>query len=157
MFFWHMVPTWHEIENRITREMGYQGGARYRTHFNEPAPSLSLNIRRVNSVRSAFIEAEWEAARFLRQRFADIDIASVLNELIEVVAQMAMIVAGSVLIGGAIGAGTGAFLGGVGAIPMGAAGAAMGLQVSTGILGILGLTSIAEFFTEGLPRHCRLW
>ncbi|WP_130908423.1 DUF6861 domain-containing protein [Pseudomonas sp. Sample_16] len=152
MFLWHMVPTWHEIENRITREMGYQGGARYRTHFNEPAPSLSLNIRRINSVRSAFIEAEWEAARLLRQRFADIDIASVLNELIEVVAQMAMIVAGSVLIGGAIGAGTGAFLGGVGAIPMGAAGAAMGLQVSTWILGILGLTSIAEFFTEGLPR-----
>lgn len=152
MFLWHRVPTWHEIENRITREMGYQGGARYRTHFNEPAPSVSLNIRRVNCVRSAFIEAEWEAARLLRHRFADIDIASVLNELIEVVAQMAMIVAGSVLIGGAIGAGTGAFLGGVGAIPMGAAGAAMGLQVSTWILGILGLTSIAEFFTDGLPR-----
>ncbi|MNQ95848.1 hypothetical protein D3C85_1114250 [compost metagenome] len=35
---------------------------------------------------------------------------------------------------------------------MGAAGAAMGLQVSTWILGILGLTSIAEFFTDGLPR-----
>jgi preprotein translocase subunit SecG len=152
MFLWHRVPTWHEIENRITREMGYQGGARYRTHFNEPAPSVSLNIRRVNSVRSAFIQAEWEAGRLLRQRFADLDIASILNELIDVVAQMAMIVAGSVLIGGAIGAGTGAFLGGAGAIPMGAAGAAMGLQVSTWILGILGLTSIAEFFVEGLPR-----
>ncbi|WP_337994307.1 hypothetical protein [Pseudomonas sp. TNT2022 ID1044] len=83
MFLWHRVPTWHEIENRITREMGYQGGAGYRAHFNEPVPSLSLNIRRVNCVRSAFIEAEWEAARLLRQRFADIDIASVLNELIE--------------------------------------------------------------------------
>jgi hypothetical protein len=35
---------------------------------------------------------------------------------------------------------------------MGAAGAAMGLQASTWILGILGLTSIAEFFVEGLPR-----
>jgi hypothetical protein len=69
-----------------------------------------------------------------------------------VVTQMAMIVAGGALIGGAVGAGTGAFLGGAGAIPMGAAGAAMGLQVSTWILGILGLTSIAEFFVEGLPR-----
>ena len=88
----------------------------------------------------------------MRQRFSDLDISSILNELIDVVSQMAMIVAGSVLIGGAIGAGTGAFLGGAGAIPMGAAGAAMGLQVSTWILGILGLTSIAEFFVEGLPR-----
>ncbi|WP_338921192.1 polymorphic toxin type 15 domain-containing protein [Pseudomonas silesiensis] len=152
MFLSHIVPTWHEIENRITHQMGYQGGATYRTHFNERAPSLSLNIRRINSVRSAFIQAEWEAGRLLRQRFSDLDISSILNELIDVVSQMAMIVAGSVLIGGAIGAGTGAFLGGAGAIPMGAAGAAMGLQASTWILGILGLSSIAEFFVEGLPR-----
>ncbi|VVO28166.1 DUF6861 domain-containing protein [Pseudomonas fluorescens] len=152
MFLLHIVPTWREIENRITHQMGYQGGATYRRQFNERAPSLSLNIRRINSVRSAFIQAEWEAGRLLRQRFSDLDISSILNELIDVVSQMAMIVAGSVLIGGAIGAGTGAFLGGAGAIPMGAAGAAMGLQASTWILGILGLTSIAEFFVEGLPR-----
>ncbi|MGE8339367.1 DUF6861 domain-containing protein, partial [Pseudomonas laurylsulfatiphila] len=152
MFLWQIVPTWHEIEKRITHEMGYQGGASFRTHFNEPAPSISLNIRRINSVRYAFNQAEWEAGRLLRQRFSDLDISSILNELIEVVTQMAMIVAGSVLTGGAIGAGVGAFLGGAGAIPMGAAGAAMGLQVSTWILGILGLTTIAEFFVEGLPR-----
>ncbi|WP_338583901.1 DUF6861 domain-containing protein [Pseudomonas sp. MAG733B] len=152
MFVWQIVPTWHEIENRITHDMGYQGGASYRTHFNEPAPSRALNIRRISSVRSAFTQAEWEASRLLRQRFADLDIASILNELIGVVTQMAMIVAGSVLAGGAIGAGAGSFLAGAGAIPMGAAGAAMGLQVSTWILGILGLTSIAEFFVEGLPR-----
>jgi hypothetical protein len=152
MFSWNRVPTWQEIENRITREMGYQGGACYRTRFNERAPSLSLNLRRINSVRSAFIQAEWEAGRLLRQRFSDLDISSVLNDLLDVITQMAMIVAGSALIGGAVGAGTGAFLGGAGAIPMGAAGFAMGLQVSTWILGILGLTSIAEFFVEGLPR-----
>ncbi|KAI2694090.1 DUF6861 domain-containing protein [Pseudomonas sp. TNT3] len=152
MFLGRIVPSWHEIESRITDQMGFQGGATYRTHFNERAPSLSLNIRRINSVRSAFIQAEWEAGRLLRQRFSDLDIASVLNELIEVVTQMAMIVAGSVLVGGAIGAGTGALFGGIGALPMGAAGATMGLQVSTWILGILGLTSIAEFFVEGLPR-----
>lgn len=152
MFLGRIVPTWHEIENRITHQMGYQGGATYRTQFNELAPSLSLNIRRISSVRSAFIQAEWEAGRLLRQRFSDLDISNVLNELIEVVTQMAMIVAGSVLVGGAIGAGTGALFGGIGALPMGAAGAAMGLQVSTWILGILGLTSIAEFFGEGLPR-----
>ncbi|MEG2042612.1 MAG: hypothetical protein RR068_16080, partial [Hafnia sp.] len=112
---------------------------------------MSLNIRRVNSVRTAFIHAEWKAAELLRKRFSELDISSILHELLSVVTQMAMIVAGSVLTGGAIGAGVGAFAGGAGAIPMGTAGAAMGLQVSTWILGVLGLTSIAEFFVEGLP------
>lgn len=88
----------------------------------------------------------------LRQRFADLDITSILDELLGVVRQMAMIVAGSALTGGAIGAGVGALAGGVGAVPFGAAGALMGVQVSTWILGMLGLTSIAEFFVEGLPR-----
>ncbi|MBV7478809.1 DUF6861 domain-containing protein [Pseudomonas sp. PDM31] len=152
MFLWQIVPTWHDIESRITHAMGYQGGAHFRTHFNERAPSVSLNIRRVNSVRTAFIHAEWEAGRLLRQRFSSLDICGILRELMDVVSQMAMIVAGGVLTGGAIGAGAGALIGGVGAIPMGTAGAAMGLQVSTWILGVLGLTSIAVFFVEGLPR-----
>ncbi|WP_442112220.1 DUF6861 domain-containing protein [Pseudomonas sp. NUPR-001] len=145
------VPSWQQIEDRITSQMGYQGGASFRTHFNEYVASVSLNIRRVNSVRTAFIHAEWKAAELLRKRFSELDISSILHELLSVVTQMAMIVAGSVLTGGAIGAGVGAFAGGAGAIPMGAAGAAMGLQVSTWILGVLGLTSIAEFFVEGLP------
>lgn len=151
MFLW-VVPSWQEIEDRITHEMGYQpAGAGIRTQLNEYVASASLNIRRVHCVRTAFIHAEWQAAELLRQRFSDLDISSILHELIGVVTQMAMIVAGSVLTGGVIGAGIGAFAGGAGAIPMGAAGAAMGLQVSTWILGILGLTSIAEFFVEGLP------
>lgn len=131
--------------------MGYQGGASFRTYLNEHIPSLDLQIRRVSNVRTAFDRAEWEAARLLRQRFVDIDISSILSELISTVAQMAMIVAGGVLTGGAIGAGVGVWAGGAGAIPAGAAGAAMGLQVSTWILGVLGLASIAEFFVDGLP------
>jgi len=65
---------------------------------------------------------------------------------------MAMIVAGSTISGGLLGAGIGAFGGGAGALPLGAAGAAMGLKVSGWILSVLGLASIAEFFIEGLPR-----
>ncbi|MFJ2982589.1 MULTISPECIES: DUF6861 domain-containing protein [unclassified Pseudomonas] len=149
--FFGQVPSWQQIEDRIANQMGYQGGASFRTHLNEYVASVSLNIRRVNSVRTAFIHAEWKARDLLRQRFSELDISSILHELLGVVTQMSMIVAGSVLTGGAIGAGVGAFAGGAGAIPMGAAGAAMGLQVSTWILGILGLTSIAEFFVEGLP------
>ncbi|MEX6677794.1 toxin glutamine deamidase domain-containing protein [Pseudomonas sp. W2Oct36] len=152
MFFWHIVPSWHQIEDRIRQEMGYQGGAQFRNHWGEPAPSLSLNIRRVESVRTAFYQAEWQAGDLLRRRFADLDISFILNDLIDVVTQMAMIVAGSTLTGGAIGAGVGAFFGGAGAIPMGTAGAALGMQVSSWILTILGLQSVAEFFVEGLPR-----
>lgn len=145
------VPSWQEIENRIIHEMGYQSGAGFRTHLNEYVASASLNIRRINNIRTAFIHAEWRAGELLRQRFSDLDINSILQELLGVVTQMAMIVAGSVLTGGAIGAGIGAFAGGAGAIPLGAAGAAIGLNVSSWILGILGLASVAEFFVEGLP------
>ncbi|PVZ41591.1 putative RNase toxin 15 of polymorphic toxin system [Pseudomonas sp. CC120222-01a] len=65
---------------------------------------------------------------------------------------MAMIVAGTALTGGLLGAGIGAFAGGAGAIPGGVAGTAIGFKVSGWILGALGIASIAEFFVDGLPR-----
>jgi hypothetical protein len=154
MLFRHMVPSWHEIQDRITRETGYQGSTLFRTHYNELVPSLSLNLRRMDSVRSAFDLAERMAAHQLAQRFSDIDISSVLDDLLEAVTQLAMIVAGSALTGGVIGAVAGGFFGGIGAVPASVAGAAMGLQLSTWILGVLGLASIAEFFVEGFPPIC---
>ena len=68
--------------------MGYQRGARFRNHWGEPAPSLSLNIRRVESVRSAFYQAQWQAADLLRRRFADLEISIIIDDLIDVVTQM---------------------------------------------------------------------
>jgi len=152
MLLWHIVPTWHDIESRITDEMGYQGGAHFRTYLNEEVPSLALNLRRVDSVRRAFYKAEWVAGELLRQRFADLDIKTILNDLLGVAEQMAMIVAGSALTGGLLGAGIGAFAGGVGAFPGGVAGTAIGFKVSGWILGVLGIASLAEFFVDGLPR-----
>jgi len=152
MYLDYLVPSWFEIESRVTDQMGYQGGAHFRNYLNEPVASLALNLRRVDSVRKAFNHAEWQAAHLLRQRFAELDINSIVDELIDVVKQMAMIVAGSAITGGLLGAGIGAFGGGAGAFPLGAAGAVMGLKVSGWILGVLGLASIAEFFIEGLPR-----
>ncbi|MFJ4442662.1 DUF6861 domain-containing protein [Pseudomonas sp. NPDC089422] len=152
MLLWHIVPTWHDIETRITDEMGYQGGAHFRTYLNEAVPSLALNLRRVDSVRRAFYKAESVAGQLLRQRFADLDIKSILNDLLGVAEQMAMIVAGTALTGGLLGAGIGAFAGGAGAIPGGVAGTAIGFKVSGWILGVLGIASLAEFFVDGLPR-----
>ncbi|MEE5098951.1 polymorphic toxin type 15 domain-containing protein [Pseudomonas alliivorans] len=152
MPIWNIVPTWFEIENRITHSVGYQGGGTYRIHNNKPVPTLALHLRRINHLRSAFTRAEWTAANRLRRRFSDIDISSIVNDLIDVATQVAMIVAGSTLTGGAIGAGVGTLFGGAGAVPFGAAGAMMGLQVSTWILSALGLMSIAEFLVDNLPR-----
>ncbi|MHA6558477.1 DUF6861 domain-containing protein [Pseudomonas alliivorans] len=152
MPIWNIVPTWFEIENRITHSVGYQGGGTYRIHNNKPVPTLALHLRRINHLRSAFTRAEWTAANRLRRRFSDIDISSSVNDLIDVATQVAMIVAGGTLTGGAIGAGVGALFGGAGAVPFGAAGAMMGLQVSTWILSALGLMSITEFLVDGLPR-----
>ncbi|MEN4829831.1 DUF6861 domain-containing protein [Pseudomonas sp. P39-UII1] len=152
MFLSRLVPSWHEIESRIIDEMGYQGGARFVDQYNQPVASLALNIRRIRAVQSAFNQAEWQAAQLLRRRFTELEIASILDELLVVVRQMAMIVVGSAVTGGAIGAGIGAFGAGAGAFPLAGVGATMGLKVSGWVLGVLGLSSIAEFFIDGLPR-----
>lgn len=146
MFFGQEVPSWHEIENRISHAMGF------RTMGYGGESELSLTIRKVRSVKTAVERAKWESARILLQRFSDLDIGNILDELIDVVAQMAMIVVGSALTGGAIGAGIGAFAGGAGAVPGGITGSLIGIEVSGWILTILGLESLAEFFIKGLPR-----
>ena len=152
MYLDYLVPSWYEIESRVIALVGYQSGGQFRTSLNEEVASLGLNLRRIEAVRTAFYHAEWQAAHMLRQRFADLDINSIVDELLMVVRQMAMIVAGSTITGGLLGAGVGTFAGGAGTIPFAGAGAAMGLKVSGWILGALGLASIAEFFIEGLPR-----
>ncbi|MCY1193329.1 putative toxin 15 [compost metagenome] len=152
MYLDYLVPSWHEIESRVIAMVGYPSGGQFRTGLNEEVASLGLNLRRIEAVRTAFYQAEWQAAHLLRQRFADLDINSIVDKLLRVVQQMAMIVAGSTITGGLLGAGVGAFAGGAGTIPFAGAGAAMGLKVSGWILGALGLASIAEFFVEGLPR-----
>ncbi|ELF6207274.1 hypothetical protein PPUJ20005_06390 [Pseudomonas putida] len=152
MYLGYVVPSWHEIESRVIAMVGYQSTGQFRTSLNEEVASLGLNLRRVDAVRTAFYQAEWQAAHMLRQRFADLDINSISDELLRIVQQMAMIVAGSTITGGLLGAGVGAFAGGAGTIPFAGAGAVMGLKVSGWILGALGLASIAEFFIDGLPR-----
>jgi len=66
----YLVPSWFEIESRVTDHMGYQGGAHFRTYLNEPVASLALNPRRARAVQSAFNQAEWQAGSMLRQRSA---------------------------------------------------------------------------------------
>ena len=151
MRLWNVLPSWFEIEDRLRLEVQSRGLGDFRSYLNEQAPSVELVLRRVDNIRTAFYRAEFEASSLLRQRFADIDISDVLFDLMGVVGDMAMIIAGSVLAGGALGAGVGALAGGIGAGPGAFAGMAVGLQASSWILGVLGLASVAEFFVQGLP------
>jgi hypothetical protein len=151
MRLWNILPSWFEIEDRLRLEVQSSGLGDFRSYLNEQAPSVELVLRRVDTIRTAFYRAEFEASALLRQRFADIDISDVLFDLMGVVGDMAMIIVGSVLAGGAMGAGVGALAGGVGAGPGAFAGMAIGLQASSWILGVLGLASVAEFFVQGLP------
>ncbi|AKT31826.1 EndoU domain-containing protein [Pseudomonas syringae pv. actinidiae] len=152
MFFFHMLPSWDSIRRQLDRDIAPYRGGHFRTHRNEPVPSPALIMRRFNCVRSAFDRAEWEACRILGQRFVDLDISSIIKDLIDVVTQMAMIVVGSAFVGGAAGAGAGVLFFGVGAVPGGLIGAALGAQASAFILGILGLEAIAESVIDGFPR-----
>lgn len=113
--------------------------------------SLHLLRRRISSVRHACDLAEREAAHQLLKRFADLDIHDILDDLIEVVAEMAMIVVGSTVTGAVIGGGVGFFAAGVGAVPGAASGALIGAQAGGWLLSLLGLASVAEFFMDGLP------
>ncbi|MDU8431151.1 polymorphic toxin type 15 domain-containing protein [Pseudomonas syringae pv. actinidifoliorum] len=152
MFFFHMLPSWDSIRRQLDRDIAPYRGGHFRTHRNEPVPSPALIMRRFNCVRSAFDRAEWEACRILGQRFVDLDISSIIKDLIDVVTQMAMIVVGSAFVGGAAGASAGVLFFGLGAVPGGLIGAALGAQASAFILGILGLEAIAESVIDGFPR-----
>ncbi|AAN66406.1 conserved protein of unknown function [Pseudomonas putida KT2440] len=105
MYLDYLVPSWHEIESRVIAMVGYPSGGQFRTSLNEEVASLGLNLRRIDAVRSAFYQAEWQTAHMLRQRFVDLDINSIVDELLRVVQQMAMIVVGSTVTGGLLGAG----------------------------------------------------
>ena len=112
----YLVPSWFEIESRVTDEMGYQGRANFVATSMNLWPHWPSTYVGSGAVQSA-TRPSGEAGGILHQRFADLEIASILNELLKVVREMAMIVVGSTLTGGAIGAGIGAFGAGAGAIP----------------------------------------
>lgn len=123
----------------------------FSAHGSPHRASLHLLRRRIRSVRHACDLAEREAAHQLLKRFADLDIHDILDDLIEVVAEMAMIVVGSTVTGAVIGGGVGFFAAGIGAVPGAASGALIGAQAGGWLLSILGLASVAEFFMDGLP------
>ncbi|UFI44597.1 DUF6861 domain-containing protein [Pseudomonas savastanoi] len=157
MPLWTRIPSWLDIEAYAERLFSKRGLGERERGMNPLSPPNSINVpsidliyRRVRCVRRACGLGEKEAANSILKRFSDLDIRSILDEMISSVVDMAMIIIGSALTGATIGGGIGLLAGGIGAFPGATAGALVGVQAGTWILGVLGLASIAEFFTEGL-------
>ncbi|WP_268798054.1 DUF6861 domain-containing protein [Pseudomonas huanghezhanensis] len=157
MPLWTRIPSWLDIEAYAERLFSKRGIGERERGMNPLSPPSSINVpsidliyRRVRCVRRACDLGEKEAANSILKRFSDLDIRSILDEMISAVVDMAMIIIGSALTGATIGGGIGLLAGGIGAFPGATAGALVGVQAGTWILGVLGLASIAEFFTEGL-------
>lgn len=157
MPLWNPRPSWLDIQAYAERLFG-QRAVSERSGSTSPIsarsmlsmPSLGLINRRIQCVRRACDLAEQQAGASLLKRFSDLDIRSILADLMGVVTDMAMIVVGSALTGATVGGGLGFMAAGVGAAPGALAGALLGVQAGTWLLGILGLASLAEFFTDEL-------
>ncbi len=157
MPLWNPRPSWLDIQAYAERLFG-QRAMSERSGSTSPIsarsmlsmPSLGLINRRIQCVRRACDLAEQQAGASLLKRFSDLDIRSILADLMGVVTDMAMIVVGSALTGATVGGGLGFMAAGVGAAPGALAGALLGVQAGTWLLGILGLASLAEFFTDEL-------
>ncbi|EIK96935.1 hypothetical protein PMM47T1_09756 [Pseudomonas sp. M47T1] len=121
-----------------------------RPFFND-IPSPALVNRRVRCVRQACFLANVQASLKLRQRFANLNIQTVLADLLDAAQDLAKLIAASALTGAALGSVAGLFLGGVGAAPGAVTGGMFGLKVGTWIVGVMGLAALAEDITKGLP------
>ncbi|OUM05746.1 hypothetical protein BW686_19060 [Pseudomonas syringae] len=129
--------SWNGFTRRVnttaTQAYGYMGGNRI--DYVKAAVRLSHDI----------VESD------LKRKWASIEIEQILPVLLQLVKEVAMILGGSVAVGAIAGGIAGAAFFGVGAVPVAAAGAGIGLQVGNLILLTLGLASIAEYFYQGLP------
>ncbi|RMM90791.1 polymorphic toxin type 46 domain-containing protein [Pseudomonas savastanoi] len=129
--------SWNGFTRRVnttaTQAYGYMGGNRI--DYVNAAMRLSYPIIESN----------------LKRKWASIEIEQILPVLLQLVKEVAMILGGSVAVGTVAGGVAGAFFFGVGAVPVAAAGAGIGLQVGNLILLALGLSSITEYFYKGLP------
>lgn len=164
------VPNWADLEHKLNHSahslgnglsntwdsarQGFQqgwNGVSQRVSSGADTVYGKLGGRRVDCLRKAMAQSYPAVRQTLLRRFADIGIEDVLDVLLDLAKQVAMILGGSMAAGGAVGGAAGAFFAGVGAVPGAAAGAGLGLEVGNLILMGLGLKAIAEYFYAGLP------
>ncbi|MFW3165846.1 DUF6861 domain-containing protein [Pseudomonas syringae pv. syringae] len=160
------VPSWDDIERNLddkfnTLNQGYSDGLqsahdswngftrRVSTAATQAFGYMGSN--RIDSVKAAMRLSRDIVESDLKRKWASIEIEQILPVLLQLVKEVAMILGGSVAVGTIAGGVAGSLFFGVGAVPVAAAGAGIGLQVGNLILLTLGLASIAEYFYQGLP------
>jgi hypothetical protein len=156
MPLWNTSPDWFDLELRLNSYFPSAGFGVFNRqavfHSHSPYDYYDTHpAHRLKCVKDAFFYANTPAMLRLGRRFAEIDMREVVGDLLESVAEMARILVASMLLGGAIGGAAGSLAGGVGAIPGVAVGTALGLKAGGWVLGILGLSAIADFFIDGVP------
>lgn len=164
------VPSWADLERKINHSaqgLGQSAASTwdsasngFRQGWNGVSQRVSggvnsayekLGGRRIDCLRQAMSQSYPTVRQDLMRRFSDIGIDQIIDVLLDLAKQVAMILGGSIATGGAIGGAAGAFFFGVGAVPGAAAGAGIGLEIGNLILMGLGLSAIAQYFYEGLP------
>ncbi|WP_439870900.1 DUF6861 domain-containing protein [Pseudomonas syringae] len=160
------IPSWDDIERNLddkfnTLNQAYSDGLQS-THdswngFTRRVSTTATQAygfmggNRIDSVKTAMRLSYPIIESNLKRKWASIEIEQILPVLLQLVKEVAMILGGSVAVGTIAGGVGGAIFFGVGAVPGAAAGAGIGLQVGNLILLALGLSSIAEYFYQGLP------
>jgi hypothetical protein len=144
-------PFWDDIKRELKHAPQFSRGGGANHVAGHTIAERLLNDR-INCIRQACNDADYQTMRRLRVALAGLGIEPILFGLLETLKEVVLIVGGSIGIGSFFGAGIGAFFGGIGAIPGGAVGAALGAEVGMWILGALGLKNLAEFIIDGVPQ-----
>ncbi|MGY4490543.1 polymorphic toxin type 46 domain-containing protein [Pseudomonas sp. TE3610] len=165
------IPTWAEIERNLNHKFSdfhhtlnhglssassglhaSWNGISQRLEHGASHVYAELGGQRIDAVRQAMQRSYPLIHHDLSQRWASINIDEILDVLLGLVKQVALILGGSVTLGSIAGGVAGGVLGGgVGAAPGAVAGAGVGLEIGNLILLGLGLSAIAEYFYTGLP------
>jgi hypothetical protein len=132
-------PAYNDLRSGLYRGLGY-------------APRIPYRVERVFYAVDA---SGGIALQRLAVALDGIDLLKVGPILVQMCEDVALIVGGGALVGGALGGLAGGFAGGVGAIPGAGIGAMMGAQAGVWLLGFLGLASLAKELLDAVPHAFR--
>ena len=112
-------------------------------------------VRNALAVRQALDASRPRFAELLRQQFAGLNFAMIVDVLYEVMKQMALYLGGGAVLGAAAGGALGSLAFGVGAIPGAAVGAQAGVAIGGEILVWMGLGMLVMDMSSTVPDLCR--
>ncbi|GLQ87153.1 DUF6861 domain-containing protein [Dyella flagellata] len=134
----------HRIEDRVESRVTWAERQLSQTIYSYKS--------RVERLRSALADSRSIAWQAIVLKLEGIDLSMIWEILYSALHDIALYYGGSVVLGTAIGAGAGAFAGGVGAVPGAAIGMAAGAELGGWVLTFLGLAMVAKGLTDTIPQ-----